>query len=199
MFRRHWLRGSCLVSALACSLLACGGDDDDAADAAPPDSGASASAQNLGRACNSDNLCPNQGEICLLGSSGDGFCSILCSGPGDTSCGTDYAGPGAPVCIFNLLDDAGNQTGQSACGVVCDAPDTTCPPSICDGTSCPGGLQCVAANAELSVCDVGDGGGGSDAGVTELRVDPPTGRGWPVLYTRRLYPGSPRSVSPTEK
>lgn len=190
MSRRRWLCGMSLVCALSWALFACGGDDDDVSvsDSGPPDGGA-VSAQNLGRACSSADLCPARGEVCLLGSGGTGFCSLLCSGPGDTACATGYTGPGAAACVFNLLDDAGNPTGESACGVVCDAPDTQCPPNVCDGTSCPGSLDCVVASAELSVCDLGSGdGGGGDAGVgvAELHIDPATGQRWPILWTRRL-------------
>lgn len=176
------LRGLAVVAALVCALPACGGDDDD--DVNVPDGGGSGSdaggggadsggasvpADNLGAPCSETEPCPRggMGETCLVGPDGVGFCSIECGTLAVVDvCGDGYTGPGAPLCAFTILDEQGNPTDTNMCGVVCQAPpEANCAPNVCNGT-CPGDLACTATQTpELSVCDLGDGGGGADAGV----------------------------------
>ncbi len=180
MFRSHWLCRVSVLSAVLWAIPACGGDDDGGVTVADgggtaSDAGAgggSVTAANLGIPCDEDTPCPDEGENagCVFTAEGEpGFCTILCSGTEDTAtCGNGYTGPGEPGCFLTLNE------GGFACGVICDAPDDQCPADVCDGTSCPGELSCLAVpgEVEFKVCDY-EGGGpgpGPDAGVAPRRA-----------------------------
>jgi hypothetical protein len=183
MSRCYRLFGLAAVAALFVALPACGGDDDDDDVNVPDggggtgadsggnggDDGGDESAANLGVPCSESEACPG-GEFCLVGADGVGFCSIECDMVGQIGpCQNEYAGPGGAVCLWSILDDEGNETGQNMCGVLCGAPENVCDPELCNGT-CPGDLACLEAPMapDLSVCtlsDDGGGGGGLDGGV----------------------------------
>jgi hypothetical protein len=148
-----------LILAVAVGVSACGDDDDDGddvadtpdadtsgtPDAAPetPDATPLASAENLGQPCGGAGsvACPG-GEDCVtitgIGSQTEGFCTVPCTGEGDTvSCSNGYAGGGTPACA---LDDG---AGGGFCAVLCNPAGSG---------ECATGTVCTDAGGGAGVC-----------------------------------------------
>ncbi len=88
--------------------------------------------------------CPD-GYTCLDLDDGSGpWCSRVCTGQADTTCGDDYDGPGRAYCFWTISFEGGS-TDVPYCGVICaDVPGG---PNFCEATcdgTCPGSMACTA-------------------------------------------------------